>query len=652
MTQTDLNNGFDNGYSDGLDSVLDDGFVVPELADWTAAAHKVLRGRPFAEVLVSMTSDDLDIQPLYTATDSTSSSTPVPVDLVRLERGWDVRQQFSGDDPDACNRAVLEGLERGATSVELIAPTQDWTLDALTRATKGVWFELAAVVLAPHANIDTAQMLVAVIKEHGTLAATPSWLGLDPIGEFARGGSASTDDVVNAAVALLSAIPRGRTLTVDSTRYAEAGATQAQELAYSIATGVAYLRGLEAAGVDVLHATNSIGFRLSVGADQFVNIAKLRAARCLWARVLAACGVEAAAAPQVQQAVTNRAIFSRLDPWVNIVRATSAALAAAVAAVDALTVLPFNEVLASQESGVTDDLAQRVARNTQTLLIEEAQLARVIDPAAGSWFVESLTDRLARRAWSEFVAIEASGGIEMAIADGSVEAAINQSWQRRLQALHTRSEVITGVSQYPYLGDQADRGDQGDLGDQGDRQEFRLLPESPAASVSLGLPLRRLAAPFEALRDTADRHALAHGERLAVHIVALGDLAAHSARSTWVTNLLAVAGIVASGHHGDGSLSPLEAEVRFSESAATVAVICSTDAIYATRGEAVVLALREAGAARVILAGQPAELGVALAAAGVDEFWHEGMDVFDALTRLQSHLGAQVELAAAAAVKR
>lgn len=619
MTQTDLNNGFD--------SPLDCGFAESDLSDWAAAVNKVLRGRPFDELLVSRTSDGLDIQPLYTAADLSQSQTLVPADLQRLERGWDVRQQFSGDDLDACNRAVLEGLERGVTSVELVAPANNWTLDAIRRATDGVLFELAAVVLAPHADIGVAQTLATVIDEHGALATTPSWLGLDPIGEAVRGGCANTDEVINAAAPLLPKLCSGRTLSVDSTRYAEAGATEAQELAYSIATGIAYLRGLEAVGVDVLRACNSIGFKLSVGADQFVNIAKLRAARHLWARVLVACGVDPTAAPQLQQAVTNGAIYSRLDPWANILRATSAAFAAAVGGADAVTVLPFDEVCGSQELGAADDLAQRLARNTQTLLIEEAQLARVIDPTAGAWFVESLTDRLARKAWSEFVDLEASGGIETAIADGSVAAAIDNSWQRRLQALHTRSEVITGVSQYPHLADQ------------GDQQELRLAAEPPAASVSAGLPLRRFAAPFEALRDAADRYLIANGERPRVHLVALGDLATHSPRSTWAANLLAVAGIVASGGQGDGSLSPLEAEARFSESAATVALICSTDAMYEARGEAVALALREAGAARVILVGQPGDLAAALEAVGVDEFWHEAMDVVAALARLQTDLG-------------
>ncbi|MCQ3806333.1 MAG: methylmalonyl-CoA mutase family protein [Acidimicrobiaceae bacterium] len=595
------------------------------LSDWSDAVDKVLRGRSFDEVLVSTTRDGLDIGPLYTAADSVPSAKFVPVDPQRLERGWDVRQQFSADDPDACGRAVLEELERGVTSVELTPPEPNWTLESLQRATAGILFDLAAVVLAPHADVNAARGLAAVIEQRGDSAATASWLGLDPIGEAPRGGFANPDDVVNVAASLVPSLRSGRTLSVDSTRYAEAGATEAQEIGYSTATAVSYLRRLESFGVAPAAGANTIGFRLSIGVDQFANMAKLRAARRVWARVLEACGVDPGAAPQLQQAVTSRAVYSRLDPWVNMLRATTAAFAAGVGGADAVTVLPFNEPL-----GTPDELGRRLARNTQTLLIEESHLGRVIDPCSGSWFVESLTDRLAARAWEEFAALEAAGGIEAAIADGSLYAAVDHSWQQRLESLRRREEVITGVSEYPDLSDQSAQAQPG----RAPREAREPGPSRPA-----GLSVRRLAEPFETLHDAADRHLLATGERPRVHIAALGDLATHATRSTWVSDLLAVGGVVGSGAHEGGSHSPLEAEARFSESGASVAIVCSTDTVYARRGAATALALQEAGAQRVILAGEPGGLRSDLRAAGVDEFWYQGMDVVDALTRLHADLG-------------
>lgn len=589
-------------------------FPTPDRADWVDAVQKVLRGRPFESVLVSRTRDGLDVQPLYTSAESPDTHRVVSADPERLERGWDVRQAHNGSDPDACARAVIDELQRGVTSVELTAPTRGWTLDQLRAATEGVLLDLAPVALAPHADVESARALHALIGERGDLATTRSWLGLDPIGETGRGGSASTAEVIAVAAELAPSLPNGRAVTVDSSRYGDAGATEAQELGWSIATGVAYLRAFEAAGLSPADAANTIAFRLSVGADQFVTIAALRAARRLWARVLEASGVARDGRHQLIQAVTSRAMFSRRDPWVNMLRGTTAALAAGVGGADAITVLPFDDAL-----GAPDGFSNRVARNTQLLLLEESHLARVVDPASGSWFAESLTSRLASAAWDVFQKVEAAGGIEVALHAGSVETDIDEAWAERLSSLGTRRTPVTGVSEFPDL--------------------HETPVQRPSRDAAPGLPVRRLAAPFEELRDNADRALASSGTRPAVHVAALGELAAHAARSTWVLNLLAIGGVSGDGGDADGSASPLEAEARFAESGAAVAVICSSDGMYAERAASTATALREAGAARVILAGAPGDLRQELEAAGVDEFWHVGIDVLDALTRLHADLG-------------
>ncbi len=585
-------------------------FPTPSRAEWTAAVERVLRGRPFDDVLVSSTRDGLDIQPLYD--EETDGGVRTPVDVDRVRWGWDVRQHHDATDPAVCARAVLEDLERGVTSVELSPPDPGWRLDSLRAATEGVLLDVAPVSLAPHADVDAARAFASVIEERGDAEVTRSWLGLDPVGEVVRGGFATSADVVTVAASLVSALPEGRTLTVDSTRYSEAGATEAQELAWSIATGVTYLRLLEDAGVGPAEAAATIGFRLAVGADQFTTMAFLRAARRLWARVLEVSGVDGGS--QLQHAVTSRAMYSRRDPWVNILRGTIAALAAGVGGADAITVLPFDDAV-----GAPDGLARRVARNTQTLLIEESHLAEVIDPAAGAWFVESLTDRLAAAAWAELQSVEAAGGIEVLLADGSLAARVDDAWETRLAGLATRREAVTGVSEFPSL----------------DEEPL----DRPARAEMQGWPLRRLAAPFEELRDAADRHLAETGTRPTVHLATLGDLATHTARSTWVTNMLAVGGVVGAGADGDGALSPLEAEARFVEGGASVAVLCSSDAVYAERAASTVTALKEAGAALVAMAGEPGERRAALEATGVDEFWHEGIDVLDVLDRLHATLG-------------
>ena len=251
-------------------------------------------------------------------------------------------------------------------------------------------------------------------------------------------------------------------------------------------------------------------------------------------------------------------------------------------------------------------------------MLEESHLARVVDPAGGSWFVESLTDRIARAAWAIVQDVEAAGGIGAVLADGSLIAAIDEAWEARLGRLATRRDPVTGVSEFP------------------DLAEVEL--DRPARAPEPGLAVRRLAAPFEELRDAADR-AAAGGARPTVFLAALGDLATHTARSTWVTNLLAVGGVAAVGAEADGSASPLEAEARFADSGLRVAVLCSSDGVYEERAAATATALKEAGATKVAVAGAPGDLRPELDAAGVDEYWHVGIDVLDTLTRLPRRAG-------------
>lgn len=576
--------------------------------------EKVLRGRPFDKVLVGSTRDGLDIQPLYTADDAMPTPVPAAASPTRLTHGWDVRQVHEGGSA-GCALGIVAELERGVTSIELRSPADGWTTERLDAAIAGVLLDLAPICLAPHADLDAARALHAVIAARGDLETTGSWLGLDPMGATSRGEHADLAACAALAAELAPTLPAGRTITVDSSRYGDAGATEAEELGWSIASAVAVLRALESAGMSIEEAANTIAFRIGIGADQFMTIAVLRALRVAWARVLEVCGVPADAAPAVVQAVTGAAMYSRRDPWVNMLRGTTAALAAGVGGADAVTVLPFDDAV-----GQSDDFARRVARNTQLLLVEESHLARVVDPAAGSWFVESLTGRLATAAWSVFQGIEADGGMEAALESGRIQDSLDASWAARLDALGTRRQSITGVSEFP------------------DLDETLLTRPAPATSTA-GFPVRRLAAPFEELRDAADRHLADTGARPTVHLATLHDLATHTARSAWIANLLAVGGIAADGGDTDGATSPIEAEARFVDSGCTVAVICSSDGVYAERAAATATALKEAGALHVVLAGAPGDLRAELDAAGVDEYWHVGVDVLDALTRLHATLG-------------
>ena len=610
--------------------------------DWMALVERTLRGQDLAE-LASTTRDGIEIRPLY-ADGPDRPAAVAAADPRRSETGWDVRQPHrlaaAGDALEDLRRRIEEDLAGGATSAEVELPS-GVDVDGLDRLLGGVDMARTPLALAPHADLDAAGALLALAARRGAGPAPGSSFGVDPVGEWARSGRRKDCAPAAAWAASLVAGPGGwgsqgsgpevsggsllasgaRVLMVDTTRYADAGATEAQALGWATATGVSYLRALVEAGVPVDAAAGLIGVRLAATADQFLTIAALRAARVMWTRVVTTSGGSAEAARQYQHAVTAAHMYSRRDPWVNLLRGATAALAAGVAGADAVTVLPFDHA----SGGVDADgsLGRRLARNTQLLLLEESHLARAADPAGGSFYVESLTEELAAEGWRVLQDVEASGGIAAAIDSGALAAAMEEGWQRRLGALRTRSEPLTGVSEFPSMDDHAP-----------------TRPGSNEVEGAAGLPVRRLAEPFEDLRDAADGHRAATGKRPAVWIAALGSAAAHSARSAWAQNLLAAGGIEA--HGAAGVESPVAAAADFAASGLAAAVVTGTDDMYRLRGPSTASALVEAGAAFVALAcdpGTPADLLEALQSAGVGEVWHDGIDAAAALERLHHTLG-------------
>ncbi len=358
----------------------------------------------------------------------------------------------------------------------------------------------------------------------------------------------------------------------------DAGGSDAQQLGFSLAAGVAYLRALVDGGLDVATAARLLEFRYSVSVQQLPTIALLRAARRTWARVLDASGTTEV--PQRQHAVLPEALLTRRDPWVNMLRGTVAAFSAGVGGADAVTVPPFDAAV-----GAPQAFSRRIARNTQVLLMEESHVAKVVDPAGGSYAVEKLTDDLARAAWDFFQQVERQGGAVAALDGGFVADAVATVRAQRERDVATRATPITGVSEFADL-------DERPL----DREP---LPHHPR----VGLPLHRPSAPYEALRDRADAHAARDGARPTAFLATLGPLPAHAARAGFARNLLRAGGIdavEAGATHGvDDVLAAYDA------SATPVAVLCSTDALYAERAAETVAALRSAGARLVLLAGRP-----------------------------------------------
>jgi len=447
-----------------------------------------------------------------------------------------------------------------------------------------------------------------------TAEAASGSLGADPLGLLARTGR--TQDTAHhlADAAALAArcgrdYPSVRAITVDALVYHDAGASAAQELGCSLATGVAYLRELTRAGLSVDAAAAQLEFRYAATADQFLTIAKLRAARRLWSRVTEVCGAGREGAGQRQHAVTSRVMMTERDPWVNMLRTTVACLAAGLGGAEAVTVLPFDSAL-----GLPDALARRVARNTQSILLEESHLARVIDPAGGSWYVEQLTDDLARAAWAWFQEIERAGGQQAALGSGLVRERIAATWAERSEAIARRREPITGVSEFPNLREQP---------------VVREPAPSPyagsaAAAADGGLPTVRRSEGFEALRTRSDAHLAETGHRPRVFLATIGPVAAHTARASFAANLFQSGGL---------ETVPGEGAEAFAASGAAVACLCSSDALYTEHAASTAAALKDAGAQRVLLAGKPGEWSA------VDGYIFVGCDAIAALTAVLDESG-------------
>ncbi len=416
-------------------------FPIPTPLEWSEAAEKALKDRPL-ESLLHVDADHLVTRPLYAdATGVEPVFAPRPSDAEG--RAWDLRTLVEGDDAEAVNAAVLTDLENGAASVLLKgAATAD--AERLGRALDGVALELAPVAL--DAGVDgseAADHLAAVAK--GAPRARLRF-HMDPISAFAEAGGAPRpveDHLAQAAetaVRHAEAYPEATFFLAGGRVAHEAGGAIAQELAFAAGAAAAYVRAGAAAGLPVEAALRGTTVGLSVDQEYFDGLAKVRAMRLIWSSLARAFGVET---PAVIEARSSRRMLSARDPWPNLLRLTAAGFAGAVGGADVVVLDGF-----TRAEGRPDAFARRQARNTQLVLMEEANLGRVDDPAAGAWYLDARTRDLAQAGWAEFQAIEAEGGLVEALKGGVVQGRIARARAVREAAYASGAAQIVGVTKY------------------------------------------------------------------------------------------------------------------------------------------------------------------------------------------------------------
>lgn len=609
-------------------------FPTSTEVEWRALTEKALKGSDFERRLVSRSADGIAIQPLYPRRAGSNAESSR-----RGTAPWRIGQRVDHPDPKAANALLLADLEGGADMLALTFADSRTargfglnatTVEALDSALAGVVLDMIAIRLDAPRDGRPAGLIDGLVRRRNLdPAALQIDFGLDPIGQSAIEGQFADSwpelsvEFASYATELAARGFKGPFFTVDLRPVHEAGASEAQELAVALSTGIAYLRLLEAAGMQLDQSRRALSFTIALDADEFLGIAKLRALRRLWQRIEMAAGLTAE--PVRIHAETAWRMLTRRDPAVNMLRATLAGFVAGVGGADSLTVLPHTIAL-----GLPDAAARRIARNIQHVLLEESHLAKVADPAAGSGAFEELTDQLCAKAWALMQEIEGAGGIVAALESGSLQARIASTRSTRDADLARRKLQMTGTSEFPPRSEPAAL-----------LLDIAPRPVSPKRRTDFPpLVSQRFAEPFEALREAADAFAARTGQPPRVFLACLGPLAEHAPRSLWLQNLLAVGGIETVSE-GDGFTSSGEAGAAFARSGAVAACIVGADATYGELGEATVQALTHAGARAVYLAGKPAGQLAALEAAGLTGTFAAGQDVIVDLTKLQEILGVR-----------
>ena len=693
------------------------GFANGRREDWLREVERSLTGRPLS-ALSSRTHEGLTLNPLYVAEDAPASSGfPGLAPFTRGGRsltvgGWEVCQLTADADPSQAARSMADDVKRGATSVWVVFDASVRTGSdaddpaAGNGATDGVLasttedldslFEPINVARTPvrlgaggHTFGIAAAFVAAARRHRIEISGLTGSFDVDPLGSLAGDG-----DVVyglDRSFALMPDLvawaaqhaPRVQTVAVSTVPYHMAGASAVDEIAYALATGVEYLRCVVGAGIELETACRSLRMVTAVGRDLFMEVAKLRALRRTWARVVEVAGGAPGTRRTTIQAVTSPRTLTVRDPWTNLLRVSVESFAAAVGGADVITTLPFDSAV-----GPSDALGRRLATNTQTILREEGHLERVADPAGGSWYVERLTSDLAEAAWTAFQRIEAGGGMRAHFreADG-LGADLGSALAARRAAIATRRDPVTGVSSYPNLAESAlvrPRPDLARLRAQaaarlaehrvactpgaelerlaslarrgsGGGAVFAASVEAAAAGATIAelanalasgarasrivpLPVEREGWMFERLRDASDAQLAAHGSRPRVFLAAMGTIPVHRARSAFAAAFFHAGGFETEGDE-EGYLGADGAVAAFADSDARIAVICSSDAVYAEVVPALAPALRSVGARTIVLAGRPKEHEAEWRAAGVDRFISVGCDVHAVLRDLLAEEG-------------
>ena len=701
-------------------------FARPTIDEWHTEVERLLKGGPYEKRMLTHTHEGIVLQPLYRREDTERLPfTDAPPGFAPYVRGsrclrphesaWEVAQEFSYPTAEEYNRALTHDLAHGLTAVNLqldvacrrgLDPDQasvgevGWdgvsiaSADELGVALLDVDLEHTPIYLhSGAAGLPALGLLGAHCRENNTrIEKLRGAIACDPLGQMLEHGglafplAGAFDELAAMAQWASSNAPSLDTVWVHGEIYNGAGANAVQELAFVVMSGIEYLRVLEARGVAPSVTSSHLGVSFGLGTNFFMEVAKLRAARLLWSRVLESCGVDAGSRALKIHARTSRYSQTVYDPYVNMLRAATEALSGAVGGVDSLDVAPFDAPLRP-----IDEFSRRIARNTQLIVRDEAHLAQILDPAGGSWYVERLTHELATLAWELIQQIEKAGGMLSSIRSGTPQQMVASTAQLRDKALATRKDILVGTNQYPNAtevpltatsldydaisntrGKAVETYRQTQAAQSADKlgrvksmsttgsDVAEAMIEAAAVGATIGqlsgslatrvghgstvtsIARRRADQPFADLRRAVEAHRASKGG-MRVFLATLGPAGAYMPRLDFAASFFEVGGFEVKRTLGHDS--PDEAARAARDSGASVVVICGLDESYATHAS-VLAAQLKTGNPRVVvvLAGLPSEeaLREKLSQGGVDAFIHVRSNILETLVDLARRLGVQL----------
>ena len=602
---------------------------------WMEKITADLKGADYEKKLVWRTNEGFKVKPFYRKEDldglKTTDALPGEFPYLRGNRKdnneWLVRQDISVADAGEANAKAKDILNKGVDSLAFHVKAKDLSAGYVETLLDGICadcVELNFSTCQGHV-VELANLLVAYFQKKGyDLEKLQGSIGYDYFGKMLVKGKekGSMVDTAKALLAATAALPGYRVLSVNALALNNAGAYIYQELGYALAWGNEYLSQLTEAGVPAATVAKNIKFNFGISSNYFLEIAKFRAARMLWADIVSQYLAEGdckCAAKMRVHAETSSFNLTLFDSYVNLLRTQTEAMSAALAGVDSMTVVPFDKVYAE-----ANDFSERLARNQQLLLKEESHFDKVIDPAAGSYYIENLTASIAQQAWNLFLDVEDKGGFYAAVKAGAVQEAVNASNKARHEAVARRKEVLLGTNQYPNFKELADG-----------KQPLEAVcccggGEHHACEKDCAtLASDRAASEFEALRLQTE----ASGKRPKAFMLTIGNLAMRQARAQFSCNFLACAGYEVIDNLGFASVK--EGIDAAMEAKADIVVLCSSDDEYA---EYAIPAYQElAGRAMFIVAGAPACMDE-LKAAGIENFIHVRVNVLETLKEYNAKL--------------